>query len=366
MVLKRKFRNLLALLVCLVLVAAMPACGGAASSSPSSSEAPSSGAEQSPSEPEPTAEAPAGMKKLTIAEPGHLTGYLPLYVAIHEGYFAEEGLEVEVITATGGTHVTAVVSGDAWGVIGGVDSNALGNKGSSDPIVSVVNVVNRANVYLFAATGMAPASNSDDDLREFLRGKTIIAGRHGGSPNLLTRYLLINLGLDPDKDTELVANADLSTVNVMIQQGQGQIGNGAEPQVSEGITAGIWGEPFYKFPDLGEFSYSVLSVKQSTIDSDPETVQKFVNAMLKALEVTQNDRSVVERALELEFPTMSEAGKKASLDRAYEDNLWSPDGYVSKQAVDTDMDVLIKSEIYEGDYDYDVLVDMQFVEAANS
>ena len=70
-------------------------------------------------------------QKLVIAEPVHLIGYLPLYVAQHEGYFAEQGLEVEVIQATGGAHVTAVISGDAWGVIGGVDSNALGSKNSS-------------------------------------------------------------------------------------------------------------------------------------------------------------------------------------------------------------------------------------------
>ena len=63
------------------------------------------------------------LKKLTVSEPVHLIGYLPLYVAIHEGYFAQEGLEVNVVQATGGAHVTAVVSGDAFAVIGGVDSN---------------------------------------------------------------------------------------------------------------------------------------------------------------------------------------------------------------------------------------------------
>ena len=62
-------------------------------------------------------------QKLVVAEPVHLIGYLPLYVAIHEGYFADEGLDVTVVQATGGAHVTAVVSGDAFAVIGGVDSN---------------------------------------------------------------------------------------------------------------------------------------------------------------------------------------------------------------------------------------------------
>ncbi|MCM2677179.1 ABC transporter substrate-binding protein [Alkalicoccobacillus plakortidis] len=57
------------------------------------------------------------MKKVSIAEPAHLTGYLPLYIAIHEGYFEEEGLEVEMVTAAGGAHVTTLVSGEVWGNI---------------------------------------------------------------------------------------------------------------------------------------------------------------------------------------------------------------------------------------------------------
>lgn len=304
------------------------------------------------------------LTRLVIAEPVHLTGYLPLYIAIHKGYFEEQGLQVSVVQATGGTHVTAVVSGDAWGVIGGVDSSALGSQGSPDPIVGVVNCVNRANVYLFAAKGLAPAGDSDEDLREFLRGKTIIAGRYGGSPNLLTRYLLMNLGLNPDKDVILLENADASTVNALIQMGQGQIGNGGEPQISDGIAAGLWEEPFYKFPNLGDFSYSVIGVKKSTIENDPETVQKFVNAMVKALQVVHEQPEIAREVLDLEFSTMTEAGKEASLRRAYEDQLWSRDGRISEEAVRLDMDVLIQSGIYQGDYAYSELVDMRFVQKA--
>jgi len=308
------------------------------------------------------ASAQESLKELVIAEPVHLTGYLPLYIAMHKGYFEEQGLKVSVVQATGGAHVTAVVSGDAWGVIGGVDSSALGSQGSPDPIVGVVNCVNRANVYLFAAKGLAPASQSDEDLKAFLKGKTIVAGRYGGSPNLLTRYLLMKVGLDPDKDVTLLENADASTVNALIQIGQGQIGNGGEPQISDGIAAGIWEEPFYKFPDLGDFSYSVVGVKKSTIDKDPETVQKFVNAMLKALKVVHENPDIAREVLDIEFSTMTEAGKEASLKRAYEDHLWSQDGWISQEAVELDMDVLIQSGIYQGTYDYNELVDMQFVQ----
>ena len=156
-------------------------------------------------------------QKLVVAEPVHLIAYLPLYVAIHEGYFADEGLDVTVVQATGGAHVTAVVSGDAFAVIGGVDSNNFANQGNADPIVAIVNCVNRANVYLFARAGLSPASDSDEDMADFLRGKIIIAGRYGGSPNVLTRYLVKRIGLDPDTDVTLLENADAATVTAMLQ-----------------------------------------------------------------------------------------------------------------------------------------------------
>lgn len=310
--------------------------------------------------------AAGGLKQLVIAEPVHLSGYLPLYVAQREGYFKEQGLSVKVIEATGGAHVTAVISGDAWGVIGGVDSIELGNKNNSDPVTAVCNCVNRANVYLVAKKGVAPKSSSKEDLKEFLKGKNIVAGRHGGSPNLLTRYLMLSLGLNPEKDARLIENADAATVVSMLQNGNGDIGNGAEPQICEGISKGVWGEPFYKFTDLGDFSYSVFSVKKSTIQKDPGTVQKFVNAMVKALKVVQADKELAKKDLKLEFPTLTEEALDASLNRAYQDNLWSPDGVISEQAVRTDMDMLIKTGIYTGTYSYGTVVDMDFVKNAST
>ena len=299
---------------------------------------------------------------LVVAEPVHLIGYLPLYLAIREGYFADEGLDVTVVQATGGAHVTAVISGDAFAVIGGVDSTAMGNRGTKDPLVSIVNCVDRANVYLFAAKGTAPASASDADMADFLRGKRIIAGRFGGSPNLLTRYLLKRVGLDPDADVTLIENADASTVTAMLQHGQGDIGNGAEPQISEGVTAGIWEEPFVAFPDLGPYAYSVISVKRSAIEQQPDLCRAFVRAMIKGLRAVAEDHDLAARVLAEEFPTLTEEGRAAALQRAWDDSLWSPDGYISEAAVATTMDVLISSGLYEEDWSYDQLVDMQFVE----
>ncbi|MCT2537112.1 ABC transporter substrate-binding protein [Aquibacillus koreensis] len=304
------------------------------------------------------------LKKITIAEPLHLIGYLPLYLAINEGYFEEEGLDVEAVTSTGGAHVTTVVSGEAWGNIGGPESNQMANEDSPDPILSVVNVVNRANVYIMADTEQKLEDDSPEALKAFFEGKTIAAGRYGGSPNLLTRYLLMDLGLDPEKDVTLEEPADGSAVVSLVENGKADMAVGAEPQINGGIEKGVWGEPFYKFPTLGDYPYSVISVRQSSIDDDPETVQGFVNAIIKGLEAVNEDKELAMKVLKEEFPTSSDEDLQAALDRAYADQLWSLDGFISEEGLAKTMDVVNKTGVYTDGYEYDGLVDMQFVEGA--
>jgi len=304
------------------------------------------------------------VKKIVIAEPVHLIAYLPLYVAIDKGYFKDEGLDVKTITATGGAHVTSVVSGDAWGVIGGPESNQIANYKSEDPITSVVNVVNRANVYLMANKKLTLKGDSDKDLAAFMKGKTIAAGRYGGSPNLLTRYLLMKVGLNPNKDVKLDEPADAAAVVSLVSQGKADMANGAEPQINEGIKKGAWGEPFYGFPSLGDYAYSVVSVKESTIKKDPQTVQKFVNAMLKGLKLVNDNKAEAFKVLQKEFPTTPKASLQAAMDRAYKDNLWSKDGYITKASVAKPLDVVKKTGIYTHGYKYSKLVDMKFVKKA--
>lgn len=304
------------------------------------------------------------LKNIVIAEPVHLIAYLPLYVAIDKGFFKEEGLNVKVITATGGAHVTSVVSGDAWGVIGGPDSIQIANRGSKDPITSVVNVVNRANVYLMASKKLKLKGTSDKDLAAFLKGKSIAAGRYGGSPDLLTRWLLLKVGLNPNKDVKLDEPADASAVVSLVAQGKDDIANGAEPQINDGIKKGAWGEPFYGFPSLGDYAYSVISTKESTIKKDSQTVQKVVNAVLKGLKVVNDNKKEAYKILKKEFPTASDASLKASMDRAYKDQLWSKDGYISPAAVAKPLDVVRKTGIYTQGYQYSKLVDMSFVKKA--
>ena len=49
------------------------------------------------------------LKKVVVAEVAHSIFYAPMYVAYTEGYFKEEGLDVEIILTAGADKVTAAV-----------------------------------------------------------------------------------------------------------------------------------------------------------------------------------------------------------------------------------------------------------------
>ena len=302
------------------------------------------------------------LKSLTISEPAHNLGYLPLYAAVREGYFEEAGLDVDILTASGGGHVSTVISNDAWGFIGGPESAAFANQRGQN-MKTILNVVNKANVYMVAKPGLEIPENPDE-MADFVRGKVIVGGRFGGSPNLLARYFIKSLGLDPDTDVEMVELADSGTVMAQFSQ-QGDLSYTSEPQITQGVQQGLWEEPFYSFPaELGDYAYSTINVKETTYTEDPETAQAFVTALIKGIKYINSDPDAALEIAKAEFPSIDEPLVQAALDRAYADELWTPDGTVSEQALTNAMEIPIASAIYEGSYSYDELVDMQFVEAS--
>lgn len=306
-----------------------------------------------------------GVRQLELAEPNHNLGYAPIYLASYLGLFKKRGLDVSLLLAGNGAHVTALVSGQVWGNIGGPESNAMANVGKSDPLKTVCNLVNRANVYIVARKGTAPKSNSKADMAAFLKGKRFALSRYGGTPDLLGRWLVIQVGLDPKTDIQGINQADSPAVVPMMKNGAIDVGITQEPFITAGIEQGLWDQPIYSYPSLGNYAYSVVSVRQSTITGEPQVVQAFVDAVIEALGVAVNDRAAVEAMTRKEFPTLSADGVKATLDRIYADNIWSADGMVSKEAYELDMDVVKRTGTFTKDVPYEDVVDMQFVRKAH-
>ena len=141
---------------------------------------------------------------IRISEVTHSLFYAPLYVAMNNGYFSEEGLEIELTNAGGSdTVMSSLISKSAdVGLMGPESTVYVRNNGMQNaPIIFA---------QLTACDGSFMVGRTDEGENftwEGLRGKHIIAGRKGGMPAMTLQYILEQKGLRPG--AELGENCDV-------------------------------------------------------------------------------------------------------------------------------------------------------------
>jgi NitT/TauT family transport system substrate-binding protein len=301
----------------------------------------------------------AAAREIVVAEPVHGMGYLPLYVGIANGYFAEADVKVSILTIENGSgHTNAVLSGNAFAFIGGPEHCAFAKLRGAE-LRSVVHCVDRGNVYICAARGRDPV---DNDWGRYFKGKSVAVGPLGGTPNSITRYLLAKWKLDPKSDVKLLEMPN-SAVPAAVRIAQAQIGVTTEPMLTQGIRQGFWSEPFYKVPkELGPYAYSTFNVRLDIIQKEPNLVRAFVRGMIKGLQFTYAKPDEAAAVAKKQFPTMALGDLRATLDRSFGDELWSRDGFISPPAWATASAVVREVGILKADVKYDAIIDMSFVD----
>src|SRR5215831_2129974 len=186
----------------------------------------------------------AASREIVVAEPVHGMGYLPLYIGMANGYFAEADVTVKILTIeTGAGHTNAVLSGQAFAFIGGPEHNAFA-KAKGAELRAIVGCVDRGNTYICAAPAFEP---KDTDWPGYFNGKAIAVGPPGGTPNSIMRFLLGKWKLDPRKDVTLIETANSATI-ATVRAKRAQIAGATEPYLTQGVRNKVWGEPFYNVP----------------------------------------------------------------------------------------------------------------------
>jgi ABC-type nitrate/sulfonate/bicarbonate transport system substrate-binding protein len=129
------------------------------------------------------------LRHLRVAFPAKDAHYAPYLIAIEKGYFAQEGLEVEILDAAGNVGVDAVIAGDAeFTTSAGVALSAI-LKGA--PLKIVFSHMDRPNYEIWSSQ---PGIQQIGDLE----GKAVGVIGRGDSTEISTRMALIKRGLDPN------------------------------------------------------------------------------------------------------------------------------------------------------------------------
>ena len=225
------------------------------------------------------------LSKVTLNEVAHSVFYAPQYVAIEEGYFAEKGLDLTLVTGFGADKtMTAVISGEAdIGFMGAEASVYAYQEGATDPVVNFAQLTQRAGNFLVAREEMP------DFKWEDLKGKKVLGGRTGGMPEMVFEYILRKNGIDPRKDLTIDQSIDFgSTAAAFTGDESAAYTVEFEPSATilEKEGAG------YVVASLGEASgyvpYTSYSAKTSYMKENPEIIRKFTEALQKGMDYVQS------------------------------------------------------------------------------
>lgn len=278
-----------------------------------------------------------GLTEVTLNEVAHSIFYAPMYAAVEEGYFAEEGIDLDLVCGFGADKtMTAVISGEAdIGFMGSEASIYTYNEGATDYVVNFAQLTQRAGNFLVAREEMP-------DFRwEDLKGSVVLGGRKGGMPEMVFEYILKQNGIDPETDLEINQNIDFGSTAAAFAEGQGEFTVEFEPGATTLESEGKG----YVIASLGEDSgyvpYTAFSAKKSFIEENPEIIQGFTNALQKGMDYVQtHSPEEIAEVIEPQFPETDLETITTIVTRYYDQDTWKSNLIFEESSFDLLQDIL--------------------------
>ena len=299
--------------------------------------------------------------KVTLNEVAHSIFYAPMYVAIEEGYFDEEGIDLDLVCGFGADKtMTAVISGEAdIGFMGSEASIYTYTEGATDYVVNFAQLTQRAGNFLVAREEM-PDFTWDD-----LKGHLVLGGRKGGMPQMVFEYILKENGIDPASDLEINQNIDFGSTAAAFAEGQGDYTVEFEPGATtlesegKGYVVASLGE------DSGYVPYTAFSAKQSYIEEHPDVIQGFTNALQKGMDYVQaHTPEEIAAVIEPQFPETDLETITTIVTRYYDQDTWKSNLIFEESSFDLLQDILESAGELAERVPYDDLVTTQFAAVA--
>lgn len=241
------------------------------------------------------------MNSIKIAEVTHSVFYAPLYVAIEEGYFNEENIDIKLILTPGADKVSAaVLSGDVQiGFAGAESAIYVYEKNEKDYLQIFSGLTKRDGQFI-----LGRKDKKDFSLKD-LYGKEILVGRSSGMPALNFLNALKNEEIDKNK-IKINYNIDFASLSGTFIGNTGDYVNLFEPTALKLEKEG-YGYVLQSIGLLsGEMPYTTFYARKSYIENNKEIIKSFTKAINKGLKfVKNNDEMKIAKSIYKQFPDLS-------------------------------------------------------------
>lgn len=293
------------------------------------------------------------LTKIKVAEVARTIFYAPMYAAINQGYFAEEGLDVELLLTPGADKVTAaVLSGDVEiGFSGSEATIYVYNGEEKDYLQTFAQLTQKDGSFLVSREKI------DNFTLDDLRGKTVVGGRAGGMPEMTFEWALRQNGIDPKKDLTIDTSVAFAAMSGAFIGGNGDFVTLFEPNALQIEQQGLG----YVVASIGELGgivpYTSYSARKSYIENHPDIIEKFTNAIQKGLDFVHShtDEEVAEAIMEF-FPDTSKNDLVNVIKRYRSIDSWPTSTTFTEESFNHLQDIMIASNELKEKVPYEDLI----------
>lgn len=225
---------------------------------------------------------------LTIGLAVPTATYLPLYVAVDEGTFARQGLQVDLVEFRGGSElIKAIVSRSID--IGAVSlAEITAGIDAGQPLKAFYAGFNIPDFDWYGAASIKSLAAA--------KGKRIGITQYGSSTDFITRYALTVNGLDPSKDVQIIQAGPPATRLAAMRAGQLDVSIFATPEKFLAEEQGY--KRIYSQKQLSDdYPTHLIFATESFLAGNPKTVKALLRGHTLAVRLAKQDKRVAERSL---------------------------------------------------------------------
>lgn len=300
------------------------------------------------------------LTEITLNEVAHSIFYAPQYVAIEEGYFAEEGIDLTLVTGFGADKVmTALLSGEAEiGFMGSEASIYTYSGGAGDAPVNFAQLTQRAGNFLVAREEMPDFTWAD------LIGKDVLGGRKGGMPQMVFEYILRQNDIDPS-EVQIDQSIDFGSTAAAFSSGKGDFTVEFEPGATTLEQEGVGTVVASLGTDSGYVPYTAYCTKSGYLSEHPKIIQAFTNALQRGMEyVHSHTPEEIAAVIAPQFPESDLETITMIVARYAAQDTWKENLIFEQESFELLQDILTDAGELESRVPYDALVTTAFAKEA--
>ena len=290
--------------------------------------------------------APAcGADRVRIALPGNSMGYLPLIVAIHRGFFKDEGLDLELIRLVPTVAHNALLLNEVQ--YHGLADSGLRLAARGAPLKAIFYGADRPMYYLVGKKDLRTVAE--------LKGKKIGVSTFGGTSDLSARLLLKQHGIDEKNTTLLQFGSEGTRV--------GALKAGAADAIIVPVPAvAILKQEGYNelafVGDAVDFASNGYTTTEKRIKENSQEVKKVVRSIYRGLRFAKENPEETVKVIEKEWKIKADVarGSYDAIIKALND-----DGIIGEKQLSIHFDLIRRTEKDIGEIPVDKVVDFRLL-----